>query len=157
MSVLLAVGAGKTALSLPLITWMLIAGVIIAWIIIFCNKRIVGALVRAIIDANATSEEAAKTLAELGQDDNVSAISRYKSSEALRRIIRTVGQPEEQGDSKKKKSAVTVDENTRFYIPEESFLRAKKQYGSDDSALTVILGTIAMIAVGIIVTVFIAK
>ena len=39
-----------------------------------------------------------------------------------------------------------IDENTRFYIPEDSLFRAQKQYGSDDSVLTVIIGTLAMIA-----------
>ena len=157
MGSVLSANARINNFSLPFIVWMLIAGVIIAFIIIFCNKKIVGAFVRAIIDANATSEEAAKTLAEFGQDDNVSAISRYKSSEALRRIIRTVGQPEEQGDSKKKKSAVTVDENTRFYIPEDMLLRAKKQYAGGESVLTVIIGSVVLIAVGVIVTLFISK
>lgn len=66
-----------------------------------------------------------KTLAEIEQDYNVSAISHYKRSAALQRIIFIAGAQEAPKGSSKKKPAVTVDENTRFYIPEEMLFRAE--------------------------------
>ena len=155
MGAALSAAARTSNFSLPFIVWLLIAGVIIAFIIVFCNKRIIGALVRAIIDAEATSEETSKTLSELGQEGNTTAISLYKGSSSLKRIIKTVNPGEALSEENNKKAI--IDENTRFYIPEDSLFRTQKQYGSDDSVLTVIIGTLAMIAVGIIVTLFIAK
>ena len=60
--------SGDGKLTFQFVLWTLIFGVIISWIIIFYNKKIIGAFVRAIISSGATSEETAKTLAEIEQD-----------------------------------------------------------------------------------------
>ena len=86
--------SGDGKLTFQFVLWTLIFGVIISWIIIFYNKKIIGAFVRAIISSGATSEETAKTLAEIEQDYNVSAISHYKRSAALQRIIFIAGAQE---------------------------------------------------------------
>lgn len=145
--------SGDGRLSFQFILWTLIFGVIISWIIILCSKRIVGAFVRAIISAGATSEETAKTLAELEQDHNVSAVSHYRRSAALQRIVFIAdAQKESQGSGKKRRN-ITVDENTRFYIPEEMLFRAENQYKAEEHGiLSIVLGTVAIIIAGIIIT-----
>ncbi len=144
-------GGGK--LSFQFVLWTLIFGVIISWIIIFYNKKIVGALVRAIISSGATSQEMAKTLAEIEQEHNVSAISHYKRSAALQRIILIAGKSEPPQESGKKKRSVTIDESTRFYIPEDMLFRAEKQYGEEEhGVLSIVLGTVAIIIAGVIIT-----
>ena len=48
---------------------------------------------------------------------------------------------------------VTVDENTRFYIPEEMLFRAEKQYKEEEHGLlSIVLGTVAIIIAGVIIT-----
>lgn len=154
MGSVLSANARINNFSLPFIVWMLIAGVIIAFIIIFCNKKIVGAFVSSIIDSSATSEDTAKTLSELGQEGNTTAISLYKSSSSLKKIILTINPDGEPTDGK---SGNRSYENVRFYIPEDMLLRAKKQYAGGESVLTVIIGSVVLIAVGVIVTLFISK
>ena len=145
--------SGDGKLTFQFVLWTLIFGVIISWIIIFYNKKIIGAFVRAIISSGATSEETAKTLAEIEQDYNVSAISHYKRSAALQRIIFIADAQEAPKGSSKKKPAVTVDENTRFYIPEEMLFRAEKQYKEEElGLLSIVLGTVAIIIAGVIIT-----
>lgn len=151
MGAILSANARANDFSLPFIVWMLIAGVIIAFIIIFCNKKIVGAFVSAIIESGATSEDTAKTISELGQEGNTTAISLYKSSSSLKKIILTV--PSDAETTGDKHSY----ENARFYIPKESLGRAKKQYGESEGLLTVIIGSVALVAVGVIVTLFLSK
>ena len=154
MGSVLSANARINNFSLPFIVWMLIAGVIIAFIIIFCNKKIVGVFVSSIIDSGATSEDTAKTLSELGQEGNTTAISLYKNSSSLKKIILTINPDGEPTDGK---SGNRSYENVRFYIPEDMLLRAKKQYAGGESVLTVIIGSVVLIAVGVIVTLFISK
>ena len=46
-----------------------------------------------------------------------------------------------------------VDENTRFYIPEEMLFRAEKQYKEEEHGLlSIVLGTVAIIIAGVIIT-----
>ena len=133
-------------LSLPFIVWTIIFGIIISWVVIFYHKKIIGAFVRAIITAEAFDEQSAKTLSELNQSYNVSAVSKYRSSEALRRIVYSVDSGEG-SDGKKKR--VTVDENTRFYIPEAQLERAKNMYDASGSGIFVMIGgAVALIILG---------
>ena len=69
------------------IMWPLIFGLILSFFIIYYRRRVIGAFVRAIREAGASDEESAKTLAEIGQEDNSSAISALKKSSSLRRLI----------------------------------------------------------------------
>lgn len=143
-----------TALTFAVVLWAIIFGMIISWIIIFYDKKVVGAFVRAIIAAQATDESSAKTLSELGQENNPSAISHLRRSESLRRIVHFVGALAPQ--SGKKHSAKPVfDETTRFYIPESSLYRASKQYDAGGSELwKMIVGALSLFILGILLTYF---
>ena len=145
-------GGSDGKITLPLVVWAIIFGIILSWIIIIYKQRIVGAFIRALIAENASSPETAKTAAELGQDHNVSALSSYKRSAALRRIVYIVGDEEKAAD---KKYRPEIDENTRFYIPEDRLKRAEDQYGKSGVNVFVLIGGVAaLLIIGALITYF---
>jgi len=127
------------------IIWPLIFGFILSFFIAYYRRRVIGAFVRAIRDAGASDEESAKTLSEIGQEYNSSAVSALKKSSSLRRLI-TVCPAEENPEGK-----LVIDENTRFYIGKEAETRSRVQYGDKEEPLwPIILGSAALIMLGII-------
>ena len=90
------------------IIWPLIFGLILAFFVIYYRRRVIGAFVRAIREAGASDEESAKTLAEIGQEDNSSAISALKKSASLRRLVTIC--PGEEGAEEE----LVINEKTRF-------------------------------------------
>ncbi len=131
------------ALVSPQFVVMAIAfGLIIAFIIVYYNRQVIGSFVRAIRDAEAVDEASAKTLSELGQSDNISAISKLKRSTSLQAIVTICGA------ATTEKGKMVFDENTRFYIAKTNEERARKQFGNEkDSLLPIILGSVALIIV----------
>ena len=103
------------------------------------------------MNAGAVDEESAKTLAELEQENNVSAINAMRRGGALSKMVTAVGAERDE------KGMLTVDENTRFYISEEAKQRAVRQYGEKEAKLwTLILGIAAILAVGILLFLFVS-
>lgn len=128
------------------IMWPLIFGLILSFFIIYYRRRVIGAFVRAIREAGASDEESAKTLAEIGQENNSSAISALKKSSSLRRLITICPGEEASGEE------LVINEKTRFYIGKEAETRSRVQYGDKEEPLwPVILGSAALILLGIIV------
>ena len=128
------------------IMWPLIFGLILSFFIIYSRRRVIGAFVRAIREAGASDEESAKTLAEIGQEDNSSAISALKKSSSLRRLITICPGEEASGEE------LVINEKTRFYIGKEAETRSRVQYGDKEEPLwPVILGSAALILFGIVV------
>ena len=128
------------------IMWPLIFGLILPFFIIYYRRRVIGAFVRAIREAGASDEESAKTLAEIGQEDNSSAISALKKSSSLRRLITICPGEEASGEE------LVINEKTRFYIGKEAETRSRVQYGDKEEPLwPVILGSAALILFGIVV------
>lgn len=129
------------------IIWPLILGAILSFFIAYYRRRVIGALVRAIRNAEAVDEESAKTIAELGQANNASAISALKRSKVLRRLIHVCGDETE-----------NIDENTRVYIPEEMVTAARAQYGETEEPIyPIILGSVALIVLGVIAVLIFPK
>ena len=117
-------------------------GLIIAFIIVYYQRRVIGSFVRAIRYAEATDEETAKTLTELGQDHNISAITKLKKSTSLQSLITICGAVTDA------KGKLLIDENTRFYIPKEKEERSRKQFGEgEDSLIPIIIGSIVLLAI----------
>ncbi len=128
------------------IMWPLIFGLILSFFIIYYRRRVIGAFVRAIREAGASDEESAKTLAEIGQEDNSSAISALKKSSSLRRLITICPGEEASGEE------LVINEKTRFYIGKEAETRSRVQYGDKEEPLwPVILGSAALILFCIVV------
>ncbi len=117
-------------------------GLIIAFIVVYYNRQVIGSFVRAIRDAEAVDEASAKTLAELGQSENISAISKLKRSTSLQAIVTICDA------ATTEKGKMVFDEKTRFFIASKNDERARKQFGNDkDSLLPIILGSAALIIV----------
>ena len=141
LNLLDAMRQGNGDITLTLVVWAIILGIIVSWVIAFCNQKITGTLVSALISAGATSEENAKTLSEIGQEYNVSAVSKYKSSAAVRRIVCSVPETKQ------------ITEETRLYIPEDKLPQASRLYGGKETSVWMLLiGAIALMAVGIVVS-----
>ena len=129
----------------------LIFGLIISFIIVYYQRRVLGSFIRAIRNAEAIDAESAKTLAELGQEDNISAIHKLQSSTSLRNLISICDMTESE------KGKVIIDETTRFYITAEKEERARKQFGDgEDSIIPIIVGSVVLLTIGIL-TFFLGK
>ena len=134
-------------INLQFIVWAIVIGFIISFFAVYYRRRVIGSLVRAIRNAEAVDPASAKTLEELGQEDNISAISLLRKSSSLRRLITVYNEGEENND----KERIKIDENTRFYITEECETRSRVQYGNENEPLwPLIVGSLAMIGIGII-------
>jgi hypothetical protein len=138
-------------ISIQFIVMALAFGLIIAFIAVYYQRRVIGSFVRAIRNAEAIDEESAKTLAELGQENNVSAIAKLKKSASLRNLITICNIKTESNDK------IIIDESTRFYIAKEKEERSRKQFGdNEDSLIPIILGSLALL-VAVVLSFFIGK
>lgn len=133
--------------NLQFIVWAIVIGFIISFFAVYYRRRVIGSFVRAIRKAEAVDLESAKTLEELGQEDNISAISTIRKSASIRRLITVYNEGEETDG----KDRVKIDENTRFYITEECETRSRVQYGNENEPVwPLIVGSLAMIGIGIL-------
>lgn len=137
--------------SIQFIIMALAFGLIIAFIAVYYQRRVIGSFVRAIRSAEAIDEESAKTLAELGQENNVSAIAKLKKSASLRTLV-TICDMKTEANGK-----IIIDDSTRFYIAKEKEERSRKQFGdNEDSLIPIILGSLALLVV-VVLSFFIGK
>ena len=137
--------------SIQFIIMALAFGLIIAFIAVYYQRRVIGSFVRAIRSAEAIDEESAKTLAELGQENNVSAIAKLKKSASLRNLV-TICDMKTETNGK-----IIIDDSTRVYIAKEKEERSRKQFGdNEDSLIPIILGSHALLVV-VVLSFFIGK
>ncbi len=123
--------------TLASILWPLIAGVIIAACAVFFNKQTVGKFVKKLFDEQAISEDTAKSLHELGYENNKLIRFALRPNSTLRKIIRFTPAQEE------------IPE--RFYIPDECAYRAEITYNPDGSSvLTILIAIIMFLALTVI-------
>lgn len=137
-----------------ILIWALVAGFILAFIAAYYRRLVVGSLIRAIRNAEATDPETAKTLVEIGQENNVSAIEAVRKSDSLRRLVTICNEETtEESDQKSKKKGVLINENTRLYIAPEQITRSRIQFGDEkESVIPVLLGCAGAVALGILAT-----
>ncbi|MBQ8420608.1 MAG: hypothetical protein IJY37_09690, partial [Clostridia bacterium] len=91
------------------------------------------------------------TLAELGQENNVSAIAKLKKSASLRNLV-TICDMKTETNGK-----IIIDDSTRVYIAKEKEERSRKQFGdNEDSLIPIILGSLALLVV-VVLSFFIGK
>ena len=128
--------------------WTILFGFFISWIIIYYNRRVVGVFVRAILSSEACDIESAKTLEELDQKENVSAIEKYTKSSSLQGIVSSNAQMVDE-----KNRILLVDENTRFFIPEEQKRRVQRMYdGVGNSGWMILAGAAGILVIGIAIS-----
>ena len=172
------IGDGYTNLgteSSPLITvgtvvFGIYIGAMIACIVMFYNRQIVGSAVRRLLDEKIYSREKAVSLAELGYTKNFWIRSLFRDSNSLRRVVKCVEEEDfyaEQNKAlleyEKKREAgeklprfheeiyrVDIDKD-HFYIPEELELTATTKFRKKGSTwlsmvISVVLLTVVFIA-----------
>ena len=164
--------SSTTVVNASIVIWAIIFGLIISFFAVYYKRRVIGALVRAIRDAEAVDEDSAKTLAELEQQNNVSAIAALKKSAALRRIITICPEKSVENNNAPDKASesdvpvaeakqpakndvssqkIEITENTRLYISPENETAARVKYGSGEEPLwPIIVGSLALVALGIL-------
>lgn len=144
--------------NIQFIVWTLVIGFIISFFVIYYKRCVIGAFIRAIRNAEANDPETAKTLEELDQENNTSAISALRKSSALQSIVTILNENNETIENEKTGTkSIKIDENTRFYIKKEAETRSRIQYGDENEPVwPLILGSLALIGIGIF-TFFIGK
>lgn len=146
-----AMTTDKGGLTFTFVLFAIILGFIISWILIFCNRKIVGTFVWTIANAGAKDVASAKTLAELGLEDNVSAVNLMKRGGGVSKIVTAVGAERDE------KGRLQIDENTRFYVDESEMPRVARQYNEKGTNVpTLIIGIATMLLVGVLLFIFIA-
>ena len=95
-------------------------GVLLAAIYAFYQKNVPGAIVHALLRAEAFSKEAAKTAKELGIDKNVFMLFELKHNTMLKRIVCCTESEETEDEA--------AEFTPAYYIPEELKYRAEVRY-----------------------------
>lgn len=141
-----SVRTNPTVISITLVIWSIVLGIIIALSITFYQKRVIGSFFRALIKENAVDAESAKNIHEISQTENDAVISKLKRSSSFRKMVTIVN---ENGSD-------TVDENTKFYLSEDQLIRVRDQWGEKKENVGVLIGGIVgTIILGILVTIVI--
>ena len=136
--------------TLTAVTWMLVFGVVISWFFIYYHKRVIGNFVNALIDAGADSEKNAKTLSEIGQEKNVSAVNKYSKSVTLQKLIIC-----DATDADPKSGRLKIDENTKFYVEEQQRDRLKSMYNpKGNSMVFMLIGAILLAIFAVVIGLF---
>lgn len=141
-----SVSTNPTVISITLVIWSIVLGIIIALSITFYQKRVIGSFFRALIKENAVDAESAKNIHEISQTENDAVISKLKRSSSFKKMVTIVN---ENGSD-------TVDENTKFYLSEDQLIRVRDQWGEKKENVGVLIGGIVeTIILGILVTIVI--
>lgn len=141
-----SVSTNPTVISITLVIWSIVLGIIIALSITFYQKRVIGSFFRALIKENAVDAESAKNIHEISQTENDAVISKLKRSSSFRKMVTIVN----------KNGSDTVDENTKFYLSEDQLIRVRDQWGEKKENVGVLIGGIVgTIILGILVTIVI--
>ena len=173
------IGEGYTNLgteSSPIITvgtvvFGIYIGAIIACIVMFYNRQVVGSAVRRMLNDKIHSREKAITLSELGYKKNFLIRSMFRDSNSLRRVVKCVEEEDfyaeqnrsrieydkkrEQGEKLPKfhEEIYRVDiDNDHFYIPDELELTATTKFQKKGSTwlsmiISIIILTVAFFAI----------
>ena len=145
-------------------------GAVIACIVMFYNRQVVGSAVRKMLEKKIHSREEALTLEELGYTKNFLIRSMFRDSNSLRRVVKCV--EEEDFYSKQSASKIEYDkkrdedkklpkfreelyrvdiDNDHFYIPDELELTATTKFQKKGSTwismiVAILLLTVAFVA-----------
>ncbi len=129
-------------LTTEIIVWGMCIGAMLAFTVYFLQMRVLGSLVRALLDV-AVGEENATTLTLIGKNN---AFYRYflKDNMPLRKIVSVVG------DTLPKTSEGECDfASARLYIDPEREELAKKRYQRETKIWIYALGMLAFLLLGI--------
>ena len=124
------------------------------------QKYVAGAIVRAIIKAEAHSKETAKTAEELGLEKNYLALLELKTNLSLKKLVRMANEECEAEAAPAEEAAIEAESETpaepnaenceakeeseetelaRFYIPEELKYRADNMFNKNSNNIVALL------------------
>lgn len=132
------------------IIWIVFAGICFGAFYAYYHRRLVGDIVRAIIEKGAISKESSVTLSDIGYKSGIKrafAGFALKKGSAARKFVYTVY--EEKAPQKKNEDELFVKANSleneqRYYVPEEKRITAEVKYDGKGTSLTAVLITIAV-------------
>lgn len=161
---------GSPIITVGVVVFGIFIGAIIACVVMFYNRRVVGSAVRRMLNDKIHSREEAKSLSELGYEKNVFIRTLFRDNAALRRVVKCVEEEdfyseqekarhEYESERQKNKKLPKFHEkiyrvdisNDRFYIPEEQIDVAqtrfrKKGSGWASMIISIVILTVVFIA-----------
>ncbi len=144
-----------------LVIWCMFIGMMLAAFGMFYQKRIIGAFVRALLNANASDESSAKSLMELGFARNYPVRSALRKGGTLRKLVWESGDNYIEDENGVKYSArqTPLDVNTaRFYIAEENRIRAELRYNEKGTDIfTLIITAIVFLVIAYLAMIFLPE
>lgn len=125
--------------SFYLLIGAILIGILVGILVSLVIRSSCGKIVKALLAAEANSEDSAKTLTELGLGKSPAARMMLRTDSALAKVLRTPGD-ESFGYAGKS----TPGKNTRFYLPEENRIMASLRFSEEkhpvrDGVLSVFL------------------
>ena len=128
-----------TVTTLDKVVWSVFIGVVIAALLLWYNRRVVGAVVRVLNRDNIHSPEKAKTLGEIGLNNIFIRTALKKSDSVLRKSVYTECE----------KPVLTREDfdSVKFYIPKELRNKSHYKYLSNNTTLPIIIIFIAVMFV----------
>ena len=117
----------ESAKTATVLIYMVALGIILASLCAFYQQRVPGRVVRALLRANAHTEESAKTAEELGVRRRSLAMLELRRGTVLRQTVR-----------------VTEEETPRYYIPEDLKYRAEIRFDKKGNELPGLIITIIL-------------
>lgn len=129
--------------TLEQVLWPMLAGIILAALIVLLNKKLFGKIVRRLIELRAFTPQTAVTLREAGIRETRVLRFALREKSAFRRLVHTCT-PSQDAASNEAKDALS---SLRFYLPEENCDRAELQFDNNGaSVLGVFLACILFFA-----------
>ena len=105
-------------------------------LLLFYYKKILGSFIRSLLIAEAYSPETAKTIEELGQNENYFVLRALKKGKGIAKVINSVA---------------NEGEETKYFVSEDNLKQSLKQYADNSSTIwTVIISIVAFAAVAFI-------
>jgi len=115
-------------LTLEIVIWSLFIGIIIGAFAVWYSRRVLGTLVRALLDSQANATGNAKTFIDLGIKNTFIYTLALRKNSTYRKIVH-IADTEDESDVK------SNIKNMRFYIPEEVNFRADSMYNAKGTTL----------------------
>ena len=113
-------------LTLEIVIWSLFIGIIIGAFAIWYSRRVLGVLVRALLESQANASGNAKTFVDLGIKNTFVYKLALRKNSTYRKIVHVVD-----AETDVKSNINTM----RFYIPEEVNFRADSMYNAKGTTL----------------------
>ena len=120
-----------TVTTLDKVVWSIFIGIVIASLMLWYNRRVVGAVVRVLNRDRIHSPQKAKTLGEMGLNNRFIRNALKRSDSVLRKTVYT--------ECTKKKLTEKDFDEVKFYIPEELRHKSHYKYLSNNTTLPIIL------------------